>query len=724
MGKDYSFSANPAERYHREQKKKELKKNKIQRLRQRDERVIAKETSASIRDAIKELERKRDKRQGYLDNSDIRKLERLQKELKLVQKAEEEELKASLTNASSSSLDQQIQRQQNYGDPTTSFYYHATLNPYGVPPPGKPMVWHCIYGGTTMDIRLAGFPNEGQSTHTTINPTSTLTTSTTTSTTEKAIDRTSGSIRQQPHQRPPPPPPPPQGQQQQLKSWKQQEQTRNIPPSIPQPQNHTRNSAQHKNVDSGNNKTTTKSTKHADQPTPVVTLEPQVVDKKRLATDNNKVPTLPEPSFAVRRGKKSRSLQADIWASTEELRLEGLNPAEVLDNGETIELTKTQQPQSTATTNYKRTTQHKKDFDLNDPCCPAGENYCEYRADITPTDTSTTTTQLQKKKIKVKAESKTVNQQPFVDQWYYKDSSCGATQGPFTTEMMMQWTSAGYFPPNTPIRNGETGMFVPLCTIDLSAVFPNNDNTSYDATVESKQLLHDDEGVEARLAALREERQQHLVLSRAMDEDHHMGTSDSAVAGALSSSNATNPETLDNDIQQHHSRKEEPNDDEVAFGYPIVTDINNPEVESEDVEYPTDLYYPVDLSYPTYDDDDEKAYGQQPHENDVPAYPLNLEYTTHNMESSNVVPPQQPKAQYRGDKDVLAFMPSHVQVKRSRPPTEGKGKKTSVSSTTFVANTKSANTIGISASTSVKQQLNSSLTNDYEKFMEDINLLK
>jgi len=720
MGKDHSFSANPAERYHREQRKKELKKNKIQRLRQRDERVITKETSTSVKEAINALERKRDtNRQGYLDTSDIRKLERLHKELKLVQKAEEEEkvkeaaVKASLTNSSLSFNE----LQQKYGDPTTSYYYHATLNPYGVPPPGKPMVWHCKYGGTTMDIRLAGFPqNEEQPIHATTNPASTLT--------YQTNESTSGSI--QPHQPPPPP-------QQQLKSLKQPQQSRTIPPSTSHSQNHTRNVTQHKQVDASENRTNNATKQPGQQPIPMVTLQPQVVqvatsavvppptttttttttvtDKKRLVTDNYLVPTLPEPSFAVRRGKKSRSLQADIWASTEELLLDGLDPTGLdNNNNETIELTTTQQP--TNTTTYKRTTHTKKNFDLNDPCCPAGENYSEYRADITLADTTTSNTPVHKKKTKVKAESKTVNQQPLVDQWYYKDSSCGATQGPFTTEMMMQWTLAGYFPPNTPIRNGETGVFVPLSTIDLSVKCQNNNSTSsYDATMDSRQLLHGDEGVEARLAALRE-------------EDPRIGTSSGVVTGTLSSTSAANPETFDLSTQQHYSSKEEHNDDDdiAHCPYPIVTDTNNPEVESEDVEYPTDLYYP------TYDDDDDDepaSYGQQPFENDLPAYPLHLENTTHHhVDIINVVPTQQPKAQYRGDKDVLAFMPSHLQVKRSNPPGEGKKKKTHVPTTASVANTKPANTIGTSASTSVKRQLNSSLTDDYEKFMEDINLLK
>jgi hypothetical protein len=173
-----------------------------------------------------------------------------------------------------------------------------------------------------------------------------------------------------------------------------------------------------------------------------------------------------------------------------------------------------------------------------------------------------------------------MNQQPLEDQWYYKDSSFGAMLGPLSMEMMMQWTLAGYFPPHTPISNGETGIFVPLSTVHFTAGCRyNNITSSYDATMDSRQLY---EGVEARLPA-------------------------------------ANPETFDLSTQHHYSSKEEHNDDDddddVAHcPYPIVIDTNNPDVESEDVQYPTDLYYP------TWDDDDDPtSYGQKPFENDLPA---------------------------------------------------------------------------------------------------------
>ena len=45
--------------------------------------------------------------------------------------------------------------------------------------------------------------------------------------------------------------------------------------------------------------------------------------------------------------------------------------------------------------------------------------------------------------------------------WFYKDLQ-GLVQGPFTSHEMHMWHNSGYFPPNLPLRCGDTSMFVPL----------------------------------------------------------------------------------------------------------------------------------------------------------------------------------------------------------------------------------------------------------------------
>ena len=95
-------SENPLDVYRRQQRKKELKKNKNARIKARDEKVAATRAIDEVRAEISLLERKRDKfgksrggnsdnegdadedRSGGLDSNETKKLERLKKELKIV----------------------------------------------------------------------------------------------------------------------------------------------------------------------------------------------------------------------------------------------------------------------------------------------------------------------------------------------------------------------------------------------------------------------------------------------------------------------------------------------------------------------------------------------------------------------------------------------------------------------------------------------------------------
>ncbi|EGB07376.1 hypothetical protein AURANDRAFT_17393, partial [Aureococcus anophagefferens] len=48
-----------------------------------------------------------------------------------------------------------------------------------------------------------------------------------------------------------------------------------------------------------------------------------------------------------------------------------------------------------------------------------------------------------------------------VKPWFYKDPQ-GQHQGPFEAPQMRQWFNAGYFDDDLPLRQGESGDFVPL----------------------------------------------------------------------------------------------------------------------------------------------------------------------------------------------------------------------------------------------------------------------
>eukprot|EP01083_Nonionella_stella_P193865 715482_1 len=88
-------SSNPIDVYRRQQRKKQVQKNKTKRISARDTKVAETASLDEVKGEIKKLERKQENHNGHLDNKETRKLERLRKELKIVIAAEEDRKKAA-----------------------------------------------------------------------------------------------------------------------------------------------------------------------------------------------------------------------------------------------------------------------------------------------------------------------------------------------------------------------------------------------------------------------------------------------------------------------------------------------------------------------------------------------------------------------------------------------------------------------------------------------------
>ena len=252
---------NPMEDFRRQKRKKEVAKNKTSRISARDERVKETKTIQEVEQAIRDMERR-----GTKTPAEQQKLQRLQKELKLVKDEANKPTNKEVVAATSA----QPQRLTELDDPRKSVYYDETLNPYGAPPPGKPRMYHRRGGGETMDIREAVVPGQ-EELLTSVdlpNPTEVQQRKSQNSQTKQTHHPSRLpkneliSNPQRPHQiqKMPPPPPPP------------------LPPPPPPPPREL----------------------------------PPVVP-----------PPLPEPSLAVQRIKRKKTgILADIWASTEEVSYE------------------------------------------------------------------------------------------------------------------------------------------------------------------------------------------------------------------------------------------------------------------------------------------------------------------------------------------------------------------------------------------------------------------
>lgn len=263
-------SSNPMQGYHRQKRQKQVQKNKEQRIKARDEKVVQSKTVDQVQDEIRKIKKRKN-----LQQSEQQKLQRLEKELKLVQEAAANRPKEPT----------HIQPQENLpltelDDPRKSVYYDEKMNPYGAPPPGRPRLYHHRGGGVTMDIRLAVVPGE----------------------------------------EPPPPPPPPR-----KPTHSPQNSTRN---DMHGGDSHSRHNAGNSSRTAAHHSTSTSATKiggASSQPTNKNHMPSKSMDSKdKDALDEDKplvTPSLPAPSKAVQRSRRGKA-SVDIWASTEEVEYE------------------------------------------------------------------------------------------------------------------------------------------------------------------------------------------------------------------------------------------------------------------------------------------------------------------------------------------------------------------------------------------------------------------
>jgi GYF domain/WW domain binding protein 11/mRNA biogenesis factor len=139
--------------WHKQQRKKELKKNKDARLAARNERVLVEKSSPVIRKEIEKLEASLKQTPSHGTQM---KVDRLNKELKLLLQNEETGKKSTTI----APIRPPLPVHEPLPDPRVSIYFDVAMNPYGEPPPGRPRLFHRRGGGTTLTLREACVPGE------------------------------------------------------------------------------------------------------------------------------------------------------------------------------------------------------------------------------------------------------------------------------------------------------------------------------------------------------------------------------------------------------------------------------------------------------------------------------------------------------------------------------------------------------------------------------------
>lgn len=522
-------------------------------------------------------------------------------------------------------------------------------------------------------------------------------------------------------------------------------------------------------------------------------------------------PALPPPSEAVKRtlaknkkkGKCSgASVAADIWASNEEIQYHDGLEGDVISDPAHHQL---QQHRKGGHTSAQERKEKIDERDRFDPCCPSADGYGSYRSNKMIQQMA----QGSGKKRKDRPRGVSTEQPPqVVDRWYYIDNASGAVQGPFGSAMMVGWRNSNFFPPATPMRNGESGPFRPLSETDLEAPLRPPPPPLPPATLAQSENVdneEDDKGLEARIRALKGTSKVSAAPVKsegdvkgpclpsgahqaegegALDVNEDKGTAmpgvgletgpakevlEGAVPAASDASlpgdndAAVAPLALDSDSPPPVDYQVAENDGNVEPDAPA------PDAEEEEVPYPVDDSYPVndeypaDNAYPVTDsyghgnneeaadadypavapypsltaypasDGDDNVVGAYPVGDAVGAYPIDEMVEVADAPSRPMEPP---KKAYTGDKAVVGFVPSHLQVCRKSKPSSSaaKRKKSTAAPIPPIRNTTEPEPLTARLlSNGRKPKMNDdsigskkshSVADEYDKFMDEISALK
>ena len=540
MGK--KSSSNPIDIHRRQERKRELKKNKAARIKARDEKVAQTRSIAEVKKEIASLEHKKSAKNGYLDSTETRTLERLNKELKIVKQAlelkkkqEEEELR--LLKESSSEIEVKYEHTKEGVEEKNkkrfektaklSIYYDAVLNPFGAPPPGKPMLYHKRGGGVTMNLNEALLPDalkdkDNEDDHSNQKGDEETETKALKQGQPQQNDKVNNDTSPLPSMLPPPPPPshasmpppppppppplhpPPHG-------------APPFPPPLPPPPPPPHHQHLPPPLPPGHPPLT-----HSILPPPLASHLPPPPPPPPPLPPPSLPPPLPPPSESVKRAlrkpknnnnnnnsKKKNLLMADIWASQEEVQYEEYQSGISLEGESDVPV-----PDAAAPVYYhshkKNRAQKAKEAQALDPCSTSSEGYTDYRHipknNAPPTVSSSTSTSTSTSTSK----TTTITINP--NEWYYKDNSEQQNiQGPFTSQQMMEWTQAGFFPPETPIRNGTHGLFSALQHIDFTATTMSCEPPSQPQPQPQPEKTEALDEVQARIAVLKQQQQSENV---------------------------------------------------------------------------------------------------------------------------------------------------------------------------------------------------------------------
>jgi hypothetical protein len=261
--------------------------------------------------------------------------------------------------------------------------------------------------------------------------------------------------------------------------------------------------------------------------------------------------------------------------------------------------------------------------DTFDPLCPADDGYSDYRSK----DQIQRSMLAQKKKRENGhgTEDKERISDEAIDggggrdeklnvtcQWYYIDQS-GNVQGPFSSDQMMGWNQAGFFPSDTLVKNGQDGQFVEMGLVDLTTGY----YLKHDSMEEPEGDVHDsdvvEEGVEDRIAILKQS-----MMLKDDDEEEVDGVEDRIAVLKNNMEERTSGSGIEDRLAALKTNHQ-----------PEILLSTASSVENQDQEEP--LAYPIEAPYP-HDQEEPPAYPiEAPYpydQEELPTYPIKASYNS------------------------------------------------------------------------------------------------
>jgi hypothetical protein len=289
-------------------------------------------------------------------------------------------------------------------------------------------------------------------------------------------------------------------------------------------------------------------------------------------------------------------------------------------------------------------------------------------------------------------------------QIFYQDRA-GQVQGPFLKAQMLAWVAACFFPPSTLVKTNRNETWIPIA--DLPALRTDNPKPNQEDSVDDRiAALKDTSSVADRIAALSAKSRdsehdndeesvgvlERIAVLRAAEQH------DSTEAPAPPQEPSQDPPPyvvdvaampypiVDSEVPPRYPMVDEY--DDVPPPYPVDDDVDDaPAIarySAEDEELPAypvdeDVTYPTETTYPLPEGDDyaphypvsEPYHGvdEGPGGDDGDFYQIGSPEGGAPMYPMPVPEAKEPVKVVKVDKDLLAFMPSHLQSRKRKTAT-------------------------------------------------------